>query len=184
MTGQVMYFDNSPMANRFVCLQDDATFTNCIDIDEAPSDRVEPVMYQISANLPRYIKLEISSTGVITPSIPALPHPSTPVVGTDIPTNGAVVWLTAGDINDANKDIEIFPLDPLDAGGIEPKDCGPGNSNTCPCDEHNDDADDDYDTAQACDANTGKWVSGYSIVAYAIGYADGKPMHMIRSVIR
>jgi hypothetical protein len=184
-SGQVMYFDNSPMANRFVCLQDAATFSNCIDITLAPSARVEPVMYHISASLPRYIKLEIASNGSITPSIPPLPHPSTPVIGTDIPNNGAVVWLTAGDITDANKDIEIFPLDPADVyGGEEIDDCDGDALPDCPCDTDHA----SYSTARACDANTdpniGAWVSGYSIVAYAIGYADGKPMHMIRSVIR
>jgi Tfp pilus assembly protein PilX len=182
-SGQVMYFDNSPMANRFVCLQSAATFSNCIDITLAPSARVEPVMFHISASLPRYIKLEIASTGVITPSIPSLPHPSTPVVGTDIPTNGAVVWITAGDINDANKDIEIFPLDPASAyTGILPSECDGGVSNSCPCNA----TAANYGTAQACDATDPTnpvWVDGYSIVAYAIGYADGKPMHMIRVVI-
>ncbi len=184
-SGQVMYFDNSPMSNRFVCLQSAATYSNCIDITLAPSARNEPVMHHISVSLPRYIKLDISSIGTITPSIPPLPHPSTPVVGTDIPTNGAVVWLTAGDITDANKDIEIFPLDPDPSrpyGGIAPSDCS--STPSCPCDENNNVSGDKYSTAQACDANTGKWLSGYSIVAYAIGYADGKPMHMIRSVIR
>jgi hypothetical protein len=184
-SGQVRYFDNSPMSSRFVCLQSAATFSNCIDVTLAPSARVEPVMFQISARLPRYIKLEIASTGVITPSIPALSHPSSPVVGTDIPNNGAVVWITAGDINDANKDIEIFPLDPANAyGGIAPSACTGGTLPTCPCNKNNNASDDNYSTAQACDANTGKWVSSYSIVAYAIGYADGKPMHMIRSIIR
>lgn len=113
--GQVLYFDNSPMAGRYVCMQDATLFSNCIDVTLAPSARVEPVMYNISANLPRYIKLDISAAGAITPNIPALPHPATPVVGTDIPENGAVVWITAGDINDINRDIEIFPLDP---GGV------------------------------------------------------------------
>lgn len=182
-TGQVLYFDNSPIGNRFVCLQSAATFSNCIDITLAPSARVAPVMYNISVSLPRYIKLEISSNGAITPSIPSLPHQDPPIAGTDIPNNGAVVWLTAGDPNDKNKDIEIFPLDPLDNGGVEPKDCDGGTLPNCPCDKDNDEDDDNYSTAQACDVNTGKWVPGYSIVAYAIGYANGKPTHMIRATI-
>jgi hypothetical protein len=142
-------------------------------------------MYNISVSLPRYIKLEIASNGVITPSIPALPHQDPPVAGTDIPTNGAVVWITAGDINDVNRDIEIFPLDPASEHGgvVAPSVCSDGTLPDCPCDKDNDEDDDNYSTAQACDANTGKWVSGYSIVAYAIGYADGKPTHMIRATI-
>lgn len=178
--GQVMYFDNSPMASRYICMQDASSFSNCIDVTLAPANRVQPVMYNISANLPRYVKLEISSSGVVTPSIPALPHPSTPVVGTDVPTNGAVVWITAGDTTDANKDIEIFPLDPgsVYAGVDDPSDCGDKDS-TCPCDTDNA----GYSTAQACDTNAGAWVASYSIVAYAIGYVDGKATHMIRAVI-
>ena len=178
--GQVMYFDNSPMANRYICMQDASVFSNCIDVSLAPSARVEPVMYHISANLPRYIKLEISSGGVITPSIPTLPHPSTPVVGTDVPTNGAVVWITAGDATDANKDIEIYPLDPAGvySGVSTPATCG-DKSSVCPCDASTA----GYSTAQACDTNAGSWVASYSIVAYAIGYVDGKATHMIRAVI-
>jgi hypothetical protein len=179
-TGQVLYFDNSPMGSRFVCMQSAAKFPNCIDVTLAPSARVEPVMYQISTSLPRYVKLEISSTGVITPSIPSLPHQNPPVAGTDIPNNGAVVWITAGDINNANRDIEIFPLDPANVyGGTAPSACSGGTLPNCPC---NKDAA-GYSTAQACDANSGAWVSSYSIVAYAIGYVDGKATHLIRAVI-
>lgn len=180
-TGQVMYFDNSPLGNRYICMQDASAYSNCIDVTLAPSARVQPVMYNISVNLPRYVKLEISSTGVITPSIPALPHQNPPVVGTDIPTNGAVVWITAGDITNANKDIQIFPLDPsgVYASAGSPSACAGGSLPNCSCDK---DAA-GYSTAQACDANTGSWVSSYSIVAYAIGYVDGKPTHMIRAVI-
>ena len=178
--GQVMYFDNSPMGNRYICMQDAATYSNCIDVTLAPANRVQPVMYNISVNLPRYIKLEISSSGVITPSIPSLPHQNPPVVGTDIPNNGAVVWITAGDTTNANRDIEIYPLDPSSvyAGVSSPSVCG-DKSSSCPCDA----SDAGYSTAQSCDANTGAWIGSYSIVAYAIGYVDGRPTHMIRAVI-
>jgi len=57
-----------------------------------------PDMYRISANLPRYIILDIDqNSGAITPSISSAVHSIVPVIGTDIPNNGAVVWLTAGD---------------------------------------------------------------------------------------
>lgn len=178
-TGQVMYFDNSPMANRYICMQDASVYSNCIDVSLAPSARVQPVMHNISTSLPRYVKLEISSSGVITPSIPSLPHQNPPVVGTDVPTNGAVVWITAGDVSDANKDIEIYPLDPASAySGTSPSICG-DKSSSCPCDA----AAADYSTAQACDNVSGSWVASFSIVAYAIGYVDGKATHMIRAVI-
>lgn len=179
-SGQVMYFDNSPMGNRFICFQSAATFANCIDTDLAPSARFEPVMYHISKSLPRYIKLEISSAGVITPRIPALPHQDPPAAGTDIPRNGAVVWITAGDVDNGDRDIEIFPLDPIPAyGGTAPSACSGGTLPNCPCDA----GAAGYANAQACDATNSKWVTNFSIVAYAIGYVDGRATHMIRAVI-
>jgi hypothetical protein len=109
ISGQVMYFDNSPMSSRYVCLQDASIFSNCIDVTLDPSDPnyVEPVMCYISTKLPRYIKLEISAAGVVTPSIPTLPHADPPVVGVDIPDNGAVVWITAASIINVNHDQEF-----------------------------------------------------------------------------
>ncbi len=184
-TGQVRYFDNTPMEDRSVCFQDDAAFSNCIDVQTAPADRVAPTMYHISTSLPRYIKLEIDSTGAITPSIPKLPHQNPPVKGQDIPTNGAVVWLTAGDVDSSEKDIEIFPLDPAGSyapdGILPPSDCTGGALPNCPCDISNITS---VSAAVACNAHTGEWVSSYKIVAYAIGYVNGKASQMIRAVIR
>lgn len=184
--GQVMYFDNSPMDGRYICMQDASAFSNCIDVSLPPGSRVQPVMHNISTNLPRYVMLEISAAGVITPSVPAVPHPNPPVVGTDIPNNGAVVWITAAsndptDPDAKNKDIELFPLDPSSvyAGVGSPSSCHGTPLPNCPCDDH----DTGYNTAQGCDANTGAWVTSYSIVAYAIGYVNGKPTHMIRAII-
>lgn len=178
--GQVLYFDNSPLGDRYICLQDAATFSNCIDVTLAPSARFEPVMYKISTKLPRYIKLEISAAGVVTPSIPALPHADPPVVGVDIPDNGAVVWITAANSSDVNHDQKIFPLDPAGAySGTAPSACAAGSLPSCPCDA----ADADFATAQACDANTGSWLTSFGIAAYAIGYVNGKPTHMVRAVI-
>jgi len=131
-SGQLVYFDNSPLAQRYVCMQDATAFSNCIDVSVDPATRVAPTMEQISTKLPRYIKLEISSTGVVTPSIPSLPHRNPPVTGEDVPVNGAVAWLTAVDIANPDKDIELFPLDPAKDpadltrgvnGGIDPKTC-------------------------------------------------------------
>jgi len=184
--GQVLYFDNSPLGDRYICLEDAATFSNCIDVTLAPSARFEPVMYNISTKLPRYLKLEISAAGVVTPSIPALPHADPPVVGVDIPVNGAVAWITAAGSFDnpagssVNHDLEIFPLDVAGVyGGTAPSACAGGTLPSCPCDA----ADADYSTAQACDANTGSWLTSFGITVYAIGYVNGKPTHMVRAVI-
>lgn len=131
-SGQLTYFDNSPLGQRYVCMQNAANFSNCIDVTVAPASRVAPTMEQISIQLPRYIKLEITSTGTVTPSIPSLPHRDPPVTGEDIPRNGAIVWLTAVDANNPDKDIEIFPLDPANAfGGTLPEQCA--TLGACPC---------------------------------------------------
>ncbi|PIW51483.1 MAG: hypothetical protein COW18_00700 [Zetaproteobacteria bacterium CG12_big_fil_rev_8_21_14_0_65_54_13] len=180
--GQLMYFDNSPMGGRHLCLQDASLFNNCVDVTVDPSTRVEPSMNKISAQLPRYIRLDIAADGSITPTIPSLPHHATPVVGQDIPANGAIIWLAAGDPNNANHDVEIYPLDPANAyGGTAATACVGGTLPNCPCDSVNDPA---FATAQACDANSGLWLSTYNIVAYAVGYVNGKPSHMLRAVIQ
>jgi len=188
--GQIRYLDNSPMGGRAVCLESAATFSNCIDVSLSPASRVSPRMHKISASLPRYIKLDIASNGTITPSIPALPHHATPVVGQDIPQNGAIVWLTAVVFDPLLKfyrDVEIFPLNPIPnsiyTGIAVPSACtlgaAPGN---CPCDGAN------IPTGalapQACDANTGLWLVNYNIAVYAIAYVNGKPSYLLRSIIR
>jgi len=232
IVGQVKYFDNSPMDQRALCFEDATVFPNCIDVSLSTGDAkrkaAEPSLFQISVGLPRYIKLEIASDGSITPSIPQLPHrgPTStpvagPVVGEDIPNNGAIVWLTAGDPNNANRDIEIYPLDPSNilnpnnpvvyGGALPPPTACLGGSmavGDCPCDYSG-----TYGgvainlgTDVACDAhanasalgvvggaydtngtganNVGQWTTAYRIVAYAIGYVNGRPSHLIRSVIR
>lgn len=191
LTGQLMYFDNSPMSIRHLCLQNAALFSNCVDVTIDPASRVEPLMNKISAQLPRYIRLDIAADGSIAPSIPSLPHHNPPVVGEDIPNNGAIIWLTAGDPNNANHDVEIFPLDPANAyAGTAPSACIGGSLPSCPCTAPaplNNTGDANYAafmSAQACDANSGQWLSTYSIVAYAIGYVNGKPSHMLRAVIQ
>jgi hypothetical protein len=178
--GQLMYFDNSPMGGRAICMEVAATFSNCIDVTLSPADRAEPTMYHISASLPRYVKLEIASDGSVTPSIPPLPHQNPPVVGEDIPTNGVVVWLTAASSSNPDIDLEIFPLDPAGVySGPLPSSCTGGSLPACPCDT----SAAGYATAQACDANAGTWISSYGIAAYAVAYVNGKPTHMLRAVI-
>ncbi len=201
-SGQIMYFDNAPLAGRSICFNAEPdpgsgvalTYPNCIDVllDPIDSRRInaQPTMHNISVTLPRYIKLEIAANGAVTPSIPSLPHRNSPVAGEDIPVNGAIVWLTAVDSNNPDNDIEIFPLDPSGLnGGLSPAACDGGITTTCPCtapNPLNNQADPNYIpymTAQACDANTGQWLNSYGVAAYAIGYVNGKPSHLLRAVI-
>ncbi len=207
--GQVMYFDNTPMNTRAICFGDAAVFANCIDLTLPPASRVEPVMNNISSGLPRYIMLEISDTGVVSPSIPSLPHQATPVVGVDIPSNGAIIWITgavedlrAGTVpGNADRDIEIYPLNPksnANHSGSAVNTCFTSNtmSTGCPCDGTTMPGD-----WYACDvhanastlptlngayaaAGMAEWVASYNIAAYAIGYVNGKPTHLLRAVIR
>lgn len=144
-TGQVMYFDNTPLASRAVCLG---------GIPGCASNAGTPVFNGINQNLPRYIKLEIDASGNITPTIPALPHGA--VTGTDVPTNGMIVWITAGD---ATEDAEILPSSAC--SGIT-------NGQSC------------YQGATAASPTA---VNSYNIVAYAIGYVNGKALRMIRAVV-
>jgi len=195
-SGQVRYFDNSPMASRYLCFDDSGVFSNCVNPNSTGAT-ASPVMHDISSKLPRYIKLEIDTNGNVTPSIPQLPHRSPPVTGEDIPVNGAIVWLTAGDPVALQKDIEIFPLDPLGTNGLPtPASCTAGQLPNCPCDYtgNNGGTAIDLQTSTACNAHAngdanqsaamGGWISTYRIVAYAIGYVDGKPSQLLRSVIR
>jgi len=181
--GQIRYLDNSPMGSRTVCMESAAIFSNCIDVTLAPASRVSPRMHKISASLPRYIKLDIASNGTITSSIPQLPHHATPVVGQDVPLNGAIVWLAAVDPTNLDHDVEVFPLDPdpasIYSGLAVPTACTLGATAGCPCDGNN-----IPPTAQACDANSGLWLSNYNIAAYAIGYVNGKPSYLLRAIIR
>jgi len=182
--GQVRYLDNSPMGSRAICMESAASFSNCIDVTLSPASRVSPRMHKISAKLPRYIKLDIAIDGVITASIPQMPHHTTPLVGQDVPQNGAIAWLAAVDPTNLDHDVEIFPLDPDPAsiytGLSVPSACTLGaTAGNCPCDGNN-----IPPTAQACDANTGLWLANYNIAVYAIGYVNGKPSYLLRSIIR
>ncbi|NWF38152.1 hypothetical protein F3F96_03245 [Mariprofundus sp. NF] len=204
LAGQVVYFDNTPLANRAICFNSEPdpgagvalTYPNCINVQLAPTDNrliaAQPTMFNISTLLPRYIKLEIADNGTITASIPQLPHrsPTTttvgPIVGEDIPNNGAIVWLTAADKTEIDSDIEIFPLQP---GATESAvDACTALGAGCPCDGSPSTA-----NSRACDANSGLWLDGqvvagawdppYRVAAYAIGYVNGAPTHLIRAII-
>ncbi len=143
-SGQLMYFDNSPLASRAVRWP----------LPTSNGSPVYPTLYRISVSLPRYIRLDIDSSGQITPEIPALPHRNPPVVGEDIPKNGAIVWLTAGD---ASTDYELDPTKTACSG-------------TTPA------------TAMGCDKKSGLWIS-YNIVVYAVGYVNGRAAYLLRAVI-
>lgn len=157
VSGQVMYFDNTPIASRALAWPQSST--------------TPPTLYRISTNLPRYIRLDIGSAGVVMPSMPALPHAVVPVTGDDIPNNGAIVWLTTGN---STMDFEVDSS--LGAcSGTPPSD------------------------ALACDKNPpannpSGWLRStgvlstsedqYGIVVYAIGYVGGKPSSIIRAEIK
>jgi len=145
-TGQIMYFDNRLLASR--------TNAICWGGGLCPGSSNPPTFDGINQNLPRYIKLEIDTSGNITPTIPALPHGA--VVGTDVPNNGVIVWITAGD---TVEDAEILPLSncSIVSGG---KSCYQGASASSP-----------------------SAVNRYTIVAYAIAYVNGKARRMLRAVI-
>jgi len=205
VAGQIMYFDNTPLASRAVCFNSEPdpgagvalTYPNCMNVQLAPNDSrrtsAEPTMFNISATLPRYIKLDIAADGTIVASIPKLPHrgPASsptagPVVGEDIPNNGAVVWITAADTTSIDSDIEIFPLEPGTGESVIAACSTLGVA--CPC---NGSA--STGNSWACDANSGQWLDGavvggvwqppYKIAAYAIGYVNGSPTHLIRAII-
>jgi len=80
IAGQVMYFDNSPLAQRYLSWPDAANNV--------------PTLNLIHTQLPRYIRMDIAEDGTISPSIPIMPHGN--VVNVDYPQNGAIAWLTTG----------------------------------------------------------------------------------------
>ncbi len=159
VSGQVMYFDNTPIAGAGRALAWPQAGTT------------PPTLYHISTRLPRYIRLDIDSSGVVIPSIPVLPHAVVPVVGDDIPDNGAIVWLTTGN---SKMDFEVDSTLATCSGSPPPD-------------------------ALACDKNppaanptgwlrsTGVLAGGedqYGVVVYAIGYVSGRPSSIIRAEIK
>jgi len=164
VSGQVMYFDNTPLAER------EARGAIVWPLPISSGEPVYPTLYNISASLPRYIRLDIDSAGNVTPAIPALPHANPPGIGTDIPNNGAIVWLTTGN---SDMDLELAAVSlcnavPAPPGAVA---CGVDSLNTAP-----------------------RWllVTGvlankedqHGVVVYAIGYVGGRPSSIIRAQIK
>ena len=127
------------------------------------SNPTQPVLADVRTKLPGYIRLDISNQGAVTPSLVS----PVSAAKSEIPNNGAIIWMTTGN---AAMDFEV---DPAIAA------CGP--SNTAPAD------------FLACDKNSGVWLrmggvksdqsDQHAIAIYAIGYVNGKPRHLLRSVI-
>jgi len=188
LTGQVRYFDNTPMTGRALCVEyvvrgtdpknpdPNVTdpFTNCINLWESPAIRYTPTLYHISSSLPRYIVLEMSSSGVITPSIPALPHPATPVVGTDVPNNGAIVWLTTGN---SLMDFEVDPLLGCTGGA------GGAPADVMGCDKNPPAANPTGWLRSAAPFLTNQ-EDQHGVIVYSIGYVNGRPNSIVRAQIR
>ena len=168
-SGQIMYYDNTPLNNR----------TLVWPLPTSGGNTVYPTLYNIHTSLPRYIQLDIDANGNVTPSIPALINPSEDVSpyhnAADIPNNGAIAWLTTG--NSA----EDFQLDttPTLAACTASASPPPVPSGAVAC------------------ASTGEWLSTtgatpgttadgtlHGIVVYAIGYVDGRPSSIIRAQIK
>ncbi len=157
--GAIMYFDNSPLASRAI-----------------KSPIVGGVtMRNISASLPRYIRVDIGADGAITTAISPMPHNAVPVKGTDIPLkNGSVVWLTAGN---ATSDFALDPTLGACAALVPPvnwKACRPAY--TTPA---------DTTVTPNIPAVTypAAYIASYSVVIYSVGYVDGKPLALIRSIV-
>ncbi|OIO71974.1 MAG: hypothetical protein CO186_00825 [Zetaproteobacteria bacterium CG_4_9_14_3_um_filter_49_83] len=209
--GQLMYMDNRPIADRTISWPNSAS----------------PVLFNISKELPRYIRLDIDENGDITvalpPYSPNFPHHGTEK-GVDIPLNGAVVWLTAGD---KQKDRYLYPVDmyaapfldvyshsivdsnkkrwpwqrdasgniPVDASGNKmyiPLQDGLGREYPDPLGSYYQNIPCDILAMEttssqilACDGTSGEWLQSgqYGLVAYAVGFVNGKARKMIRTVL-
>ena len=186
-TGQVMYFDNTPLSARAIVW---------------PDAKINPPVFDnISVKLPRYIKIDIDVYGNVAPDFPTVPHQNPPVVGDDIPQNGAVAWLTASirDPYGNERDTQILPLDaygwaaaPTPISPYATTELAPGQTVTYPngvttsaypgttatgCSLLNPSL-----FAIACDAYSNTWIgpSRYQIAIYALGYVNGKPMRLVR----
>lgn len=160
-SGQLMYYDNRPIALRALRWP----------LPVSGGEPVYPTLFNISAGLPRYIRLDIEANGDVTPSIPALPHVLSPAMdgSDDIPQNGAVVWLTTGNSAydfELDPDLSECSGDPVVLGEI------------------------------ACNMDTGTWLRTtgtansadggdlHGVVVYAIGYVGGRPSSIIRAQIK
>ena len=185
--GQLMYYDNSPLASRIVSYQSDDIYSNGV--------LGQPELFGIHASLPRYIMLSIDEYGQITPSMPpvnaAVPWHNS-IQGVDYPTNGALVWVTGGNRTD---DLEIAPMDtffaPAYNNRVAPAVWDDELANpvytglactlrTLPV---ADPATDMQNASAAC-LTSGAWVddANYGLVIYALGYVRGKAQRLVRVV--
>jgi len=153
LTGQLMYFDNTPISDR------ESRGAIVWPLPTIGGDPVYPTLFNISLRLPRYIRLDIDSSGIVTPSIPALPHQD-PSLQADIPENGAIVWLTGGD---QTHDFEYVTSADL-------AQCSGSISYPAAC--------------ERTGASTGAWLQSASVVVYAIGYVGWRPSTIIRAQIK
>jgi len=213
VSGQLRYFDNRDLYSRPVGLSGGQTLTRGVS--------GSPIFSDIYAQLSGYIRLDIDAYGNIVSSLSpytngasnhALPthicHGQT--VG-DVPCNGAVVWLTAGD---PYSDFQLFSVDlyaaplrdkygtPLatstlhgvnaslawasnpaipDAWGRIVNINLPSYYSQLPCDVYT------YTNADiACDAVSGKWLTGNAGLGgvHLVGYAIGYSDGKARKMIR
>ncbi|MDQ6995255.1 MAG: PilX N-terminal domain-containing pilus assembly protein, partial [Mariprofundaceae bacterium] len=116
--GQLGYFDNRSFDKRPVAFQ----AISAVSSDTYTFGTVgSPVFHDIYTQLSGYIRLDIDAYGQITPSFsPYDQHGNNAhlcngqTVG-DIPCNGAIVWLTAGD---PYTDRVLYPIDPYVAAPL------------------------------------------------------------------
>ncbi|MDX8413435.1 MAG: hypothetical protein R8J85_05050, partial [Mariprofundales bacterium] len=119
----------------------------CLPLSSSSPSYCSPTLSTISAdidNRTNYIKLDISQVnGTITPTFVSS--------GGAVPTNGAIVWVTAGD---ENKDYHV-----------DNTACTPAA------------------TDHGC-FNNGSGDITYHVVAYGLGFVGGKPLHLLRAIIK
>jgi len=125
--GQLGYFDNRPLNQRPVGLIQVAAggvtnvYTTVFGVHEIANSRVSPTFHDIYTQLSGYIRLDIDAYGQITPSFSPYgqhgnnTHTCNGQLVADVPCNGAVVWLTAGD---PYTDRVLYPIDPYEAAPL------------------------------------------------------------------
>ena len=152
-TSVISYWDNGSTGsgtNRAVSWDSSA----CLPLTSSSPSYCSPTLTAISTDLDSrlngYIKLEISTT-VQSDGTNAVTVTPTLEQNGALPTNGAIVWVTAGD---ASKDYQV-----LNAPCTPPA------------------------TTFGC-FNNGTSDTVYHVVAYGLGVVDGKPLHLLRAVIR
>jgi len=147
--GQLAYFDNRTIANR-----------NGFAFDAGDPAALNPDLSAMitSSQMPMHLVLNIDASGNIT-----LPSPAYSTSA--VPTNGAVVWLTAVASDSAILESAIIGDDvQLDT-----------NAGTCTSTT--------YPVACIEDSVGRKQVENYDIAVYAVAYVDGIPLRFLRAVI-